>query len=332
MNSKKFLVLAGLLVLLLGSAGTAWAVEDVCRACHGVSVADMHHVEATECTSCHPGGAVTRDCTASGCHNLGDLPPYCLACYTPESVVPTPPDIVSCCSIVTLKNQEGCFGEKQDTLDGGDGYDGTYRVILLAASHTFVPLNIKKWSNTKVKFKMDEFFEDNNDNYLQDPSEGTVPHACQWPGTWMVYIKYIYYLDDDVSGNYTVGDTIVSTDQSDYGPQIEVDFGAPPHINSATPKEIPRNSKLTLNGYCFGVEGSHEVRMGVKSKWEDPTLGQGRLLDDIATWDNYKIKVWLDVPQRWENKYRRVWVERPDPENPGMAIKSNNKKVKILPE
>jgi hypothetical protein len=79
LNSKNFLVLAGLLVLLLGTVGTAWGVEDICRYCHGTSVADTHHEGATGCTSCHPGGQLIRDCTTSGCHDLDNLPDTCLA-------------------------------------------------------------------------------------------------------------------------------------------------------------------------------------------------------------------------------------------------------------
>ncbi len=113
MQGKKFLFLAGAMVLLLATAGTVLALnadynrpnplmdyvpqevgiydtrydhlgEMDCRACHGDSLADRHHYTDTVlrdklCTPCHaiipdpPGVVVIRDCTTSGCHDWIDV-------------------------------------------------------------------------------------------------------------------------------------------------------------------------------------------------------------------------------------------------------------------
>jgi hypothetical protein len=112
-NSKRLLAFAGVVLLLLGTAGTLWALnadynrpnplmdyapqetaifdtrydnlgEMDCRACHGDSLADRHHntlivLRDHMCTPCHevipdpPGVVVIRDCTTSGCHSWDDV-------------------------------------------------------------------------------------------------------------------------------------------------------------------------------------------------------------------------------------------------------------------
>ena len=279
MNSRKWLVFAGLLVLVLGTTGTSWAV---------------------------------------------------IACLVPESIEPEYGVTVACCTTVTLANGNGCFGAEQDTSSQdpeGDGYDGIYRVVLLSSSSgEFIPLNIEKWDNTQVMFKMDEFFEDLNDNFLQDPDENTVPHACMWPGAWMVYIRYLSYLDSDVSGKYTVGDTVLNSYLSNYGPQIEVGYSAAPHISGVEPTDILRNSGLFVDGSCFGdTPGVHEVRIGAMTEAEDPAPRQGMPLDEIESWSNTRIEVGATVPESWEGTTRYVWVE-----NKSDGIKSNYEMVIVL--
>jgi len=112
-NSKRLLAFAGVVLLLLGTAGTLWALnaaynrpnplmdyapqetaifdtrydnlgEMDCRGCHGDSLADRHHntdivLKDHMCTPCHevipdpPGVVVIRDCTTSGCHSWNDV-------------------------------------------------------------------------------------------------------------------------------------------------------------------------------------------------------------------------------------------------------------------
>jgi hypothetical protein len=78
-NGRKLPALAGLVMLLVGTSGTVWAVEDICRTCHGNSVANIHHVGAMTCIACHSPGVVIRDCTASGCHDSFNLSNVCLS-------------------------------------------------------------------------------------------------------------------------------------------------------------------------------------------------------------------------------------------------------------
>jgi hypothetical protein len=101
-NNKKLIAFAGVCLLLLGTVGSAWALnadynrptplmdyvpqeigiydtmypdldEDACRSCHGASLADRHHnneivIRDRQCTPCHdiieqlPGVLVFRDC------------------------------------------------------------------------------------------------------------------------------------------------------------------------------------------------------------------------------------------------------------------------------
>lgn len=78
-NGRRLPALAGLVMLLVGTSGTVWAVEDICRTCHGNSVADIHHVGAMRCIACHSPGVVIRDCTTSGCHDPSNLSNVCLS-------------------------------------------------------------------------------------------------------------------------------------------------------------------------------------------------------------------------------------------------------------
>jgi hypothetical protein len=84
LNSKKLVILVGMLVLLLGVVGAAWGLlEDDCRDCHGNSLADTHHgtaclLEFGSCTPCHPvlvdppGTLKVLNCVYSGCHDGND--------------------------------------------------------------------------------------------------------------------------------------------------------------------------------------------------------------------------------------------------------------------
>jgi len=78
-NSRKVPTLVGLVLLLVGTPGSVRAVEDICRTCHGNSVADIHHVWAMTCMACHSPGVVIRDCTTGGCHDLSNLSDVCLS-------------------------------------------------------------------------------------------------------------------------------------------------------------------------------------------------------------------------------------------------------------
>ena len=86
-NGRKLPALAVLVMLWVGTSGTVGAVEDICRTCHGNSVADIHHVWATTCVACHSAGVVIRDCTTSGCHDLSNLRNVCLSAEEESAAV-----------------------------------------------------------------------------------------------------------------------------------------------------------------------------------------------------------------------------------------------------
>jgi hypothetical protein len=216
----------------------------------------------------------------------------------------------------------------QDTLSGPGEADGIYRIVDLysdspSAQGTYTALDITNWTDTIVEFNFTQFFEDGDDprNYIQDPNELTI--GC--PGVdcseFEVRIKYISYRDDDLSGDFTSGDTIFGVQTS---ASKAFTLNNYPDINALHPDSVYRRHYVSIIGDSFGCsQGEGEVRIAGRPKAQDPQLGLGRLLGTVRLWSNTLIEVRMTVPKKWQGKTAYMWVEK-------CGMKSNYKAVQIL--
>jgi hypothetical protein len=226
--------------------------------------------------------------------------------------------------VLTLRSGTGAFGAAQDTISAPGADDGLYRVIDMASDQgTFTALKIKRWESTEVKFKVTDFFVDlSTRNFIQDVGEPTIAACSDLDlGTYTIYIKYIYYSDDDNTGSFTAADTILEVNA---GPPFLFELTDEPFISKVQPKQCPNRSRLRLKGVNFGdMQIDGEVRIGKRAEAQDPALGKGKLLDRVKHWSDTRVVTKLNVKGKWEGKNRFVWIEKD-------GIKSNYKKVEIL--
>jgi len=254
--------------------------------------------------------------------HLGDAPPgkqnsnqvnfTLVDCSSPRTINP---DTGPCSTIVTLSSGTGQFGPAQDTV-------GIYRLVEVVASQGAYIAAETSWSNTEVKFRFQDFFEDVNGDYLQNSNEPTV-RRCDGVnlGTWSVYLKYIFYTDNDASGHYTLGDTIHQVEMSN---PVTFELANKPVINQLNPKQIERGNLLKVLGIAFGpTQTDGNVRIGTLGAAQSNVLGQGVPLGTIASWSNTMIKVKVQGAPVWDGKTGYVWVEK-------ARVKSNYKTLGIL--
>jgi len=330
MNFKAFFSLVGLVLLLFCTAGTAQADEDMCQACHhGDDLAFAHHELAmSNCMTCHQMPSMDIDCTASGCHIVGDLPASCkeTQCYSPETLDP-PYACGFCGTTITLENDTGCFGPAEDTLSEPGADDGVYRIVdcfahSASAEGTYTALDVTSWADTQVVFDFAYFYEDNEPrNYIQDADEPTF--HCPWFDCTEseVRIRYVYYSDDDSSGDFTEGDHVSGVD---FSTPKTFELSGYPEINAVHPGAVYRRDYVDIIGYSLGCsQGNGEVRISSKKKAKNPQLGLGRHLNKVRLWSNTLVDVRVTVPTRWQGKTKYIWVER-------CGMKSNYKALEIV--
>ena len=216
------------------------------------------------------------------------------------------------------------FGVSQDTLSAPGADDGVYRLIDLVSPQgsTFTALDVRRWQSDQVRFKVTNFFEDlSPGNFIQDETEPAIAACSNLElGNYSVYVRSVSYRDDDNSGNFTAGDTVL---QVVADPPFTFELTEEPFISRLKPKSCPNASRLRLTGVNFGDDQTNgEVRIGKKSDAADPELGKGKSLN-IKNWSNTKIVVRLKVREGWEGKNRFVWIEKD-------GVKSSYKKIQIL--
>jgi hypothetical protein len=224
------------------------------------------------------------------------------------------------------------FGSAQEEMSDGTG---VRRVVdFVASSGTYTALKYRNWSDGHFEVRFFNFFEDlidpNTDerNFVQDDGSGACPQEPSirkcgnlQPGVYALYVKSIYFDDEDSSGALSCGDNISEVVSSD---PVYFELTNEPAILRLKPTEIESGERLIIKGLNFGpTQGSGEVRIGNKNKAQSPTPGQGKLLSNTRLWSNTVIKVKLTVPLEWEGKRRCVWVEKG-------GMKSNYKRLNIL--
>ena len=242
------------------------------------------------------------------------------------------PEAGPCGQWITIHGDD--FGKVQSKIFN-DGYHGVHRVVDFVSSQgTYTARRYKDWTDTSIKVRFRNFFEDNVDpntkerNFVQDDGSGSCPDepaiksCCDLDlDLWSVYATAIYFGDDDSSGGLSCGDTIFQVVVSD---PVYFELTNTPIIYRLNPTEIELGNQLKIIGLNFGpAQTDGEVHIGTLSAAEDPALGQGRLLNRIKAWSNTRIKVKVKGPVRWEGKTRYVWVEKD-------GMKSNYKELQIL--
>jgi hypothetical protein len=120
------------------------------------------------------------------------------------------------------------LGNKRSEMSA-DGYNGVHRFVDFVSSQgTYTALKYKDWADTSVKTQLHSVFEDTMDahtghrNFVQDDgnsgcAEEPTMMGCDELayGTYSVYVKAVYFGDEDASGGLSCGDTIYQVVVSD---------------------------------------------------------------------------------------------------------------------
>jgi hypothetical protein len=267
--------------------------------------------------------------------------------------ISTIPNSGPCSTRITVSGSGG-FGNWRSAVFG-DGYHGVHHVIdFVSPTGTYYTAKrYSNWSDTSLEVRVWNMFIDESDactgqrNFVQDdaspvpctvdgvpdssppcdndcaayvcPEEPDAACGSMDIGTYSVYLKAIYFGDEDRSGGLSCGDTIFHVATSD-----ALSFQLEPYIDQVTPKEIVRGDVLTIVGTNFGTDQMNGlVYIGSKAQAKAAELDQGKVLNNIEAWGDTEIRVQLDLPPKWENKTKRVWIEKD-------GVKSNARWINIL--
>jgi hypothetical protein len=160
-------------------------------------------------------------------------------------------------------------------------------------------------------------------------------------GVYSVYIKYIFYGDDDSSGTYTNGDTMFQVETSN---PVYFELTNDPYITGVNPKEYTKGDRVKVIGLNFGPTandngfvfigsknqylgdcidcecyGNHCFRYNAEADWDVlvPPSGTGGKLQDpvkkVKMWSSTKIKVKATPPgfgkmSTGDTKKKYIWV------------------------
>jgi hypothetical protein len=241
------------------------------------------------------------------------------------SVSKLDPEAGPCGTKITL-NGIG-FGNSQSGML--DDYYGIHHVVDVVSSQgAYTAVTYTEWTDTSLKVVFGTFFKDlvnvetQQGNFIRDSIGEPLVQGCGYMGLglWSVYLKTIYFGDDDGSGGLTDGDTIfqVVTSNPDY-----FELVCKPVINLLSPARMYNHSILQVFGRNFGSSQLNgEVRIGSENEAQSPDLGEGLPLGEVQLWSNTLIKVNVDVPQAAEGAVWFVWVEKP-------GLKSNYESLEI---
>jgi len=258
------------------------------------------------------------------------------------------PDSGPCSTWITLSGSGG-FGNVQSKMYA-DGYHGVHHIVdFVCGAETYTAKNYQNWSDTSLDVRIWNTFKDGVDtcgepvdgrNFVQDdatpvpsgpcaghvcPDEPTVYKCdCMALGTYSVYVKAIYFGDDDVSGDLTCGDIIFQVEKSD---PVYFELTNKPAIYKLDPWKIERDKRLKIYGLNFGpYQEDGEVRIGTLNQYNDNPSTKGKVLSVVRSWSNTLIKVKVKVPLTWEGKKKWVWVVK----NGEASLLSYPRPLKIL--
>ena len=163
-----------------------------------------------------------------------------------------------------------------------------------------------------IKVRFQDFYQDRNGNYVQDIDEPFSSPAEFLLGNYEVRNKVIYFGDEDGSGNFSLGDTIFNTYESD---PLSFTLTDSPIIYRLKPTECGPANIIKIIGYNFGdTQGDSVVHIGDKTfnsssprvrLWSNTTI-KIRIPNYKCEWfhmDDYKTnKVWITVNGTDSNK------------------------------
>jgi len=96
-----------------------------------------------------------------------------------------------------------------------DSYHGENGILTFTnASGTWIAAKFMTCGYGCLKVRFQDFYQDRNGNYLQDVDEPFSSPAEFTTGNYEVRNKVINFGDEDGSGNFSLGDTILNTDES----------------------------------------------------------------------------------------------------------------------
>ena len=155
----------------------------------------------------------------------------------------------------------GRFGDSQSSML--DEYNGVHHVVdFVATQGTYSAINYRNWSNGSIDVELKNLFVDKIDpntelrNFVKDDGSGSCEiedtiRLCDELnlGTYSVYVKSIYFGDEDGSGDLTCGDTIFQVAISD---PVFFELNANMQIYRIRPTRINVGKRLKIYGINFG--------------------------------------------------------------------------------
>jgi hypothetical protein len=223
------------------------------------------------------------------------------------------------------------FGNAQSQMFS-DGFNGVHRVVdIVSSAGTYTAIRYKDWTSTTFKVRFSDVFEGGDDpytgnrNFVQDdgsdacPAEPTMLSCVGLDlGDWSVYVKAIYFGDNDASGGLSCGDTIFQVTVSN---PMSFELTNAPYINKLLPNKIELKQVMSIFGINFGPSQTNgKVYMGTLDQYNNDT---GRLEPRIRMWSSTKIKFRVKGPPGWQGKTKYVWMTKD-------GRKSNYREVQIL--
>jgi hypothetical protein len=229
---------------------------------------------------------------------------------TVSSISPT----TGLCRETITVNGPGDFGPARDYVKAGT-HSGAVNVVQVVSSAGIYNATVYgSWSATSFQFRFGDLFEDTNENFIRDGGEPLLKQ-CEGLalGTYSVYVRTIFYEDNDISNTYTTGDTINQVTVSD--PQyFTIEDGMALYL--VLPGQIERshycgttlvNSIAKIYGWGFGPsQGNGKVFIGTGGMYTSDT---GLQLNRVV-WSNLLIKAAIDVPAGAKGMSLYLWVDK----------------------
>jgi len=250
-----------------------------------------------------------------------------------------------CRQVLTLSGSGG-FDTQRERM-AGDGYHGlTHVVDFVGSSGTYTATRYSapaQWTNTQFQTMFGDVFEDQTDpitgerNLVRDSEESLI-RRCEdcYLGPYSVYVKSIYFGDEDGSGGFSAGDTIFQVSESD---PVQFELTKKPVIYKLNPNRLERshycgtylvNNILTIYGQNFGpTQGPGDVvRIGTTGQYGTDPFTKGIVLPRVL-WGSLNIKVGVDKPHVPGAAVGRdnvvVWVVKD-------GVPTNALPIEILPD
>jgi hypothetical protein len=159
--------------------------------------------------------------------------------------------------------------------------------------------------------------DDDGDTLVDEDPVGCAGHVCPAEpiikrcdclalGEFQIYVKAVYFGDDDRDGKLSCGDTIFEVEKSD---PIPFELTNEPSLYKVAPKKQEPMQVTWLYGVNFGVMSPGDVvRVGKESHYNTNCLTLGST-QKVKQWSNTQIKVKLNnIPTGWLGQWRVVWV------------------------